>query len=106
MTAHLNAESQEPVPEQRGEAPQGHSPRAAEHGGERPEGRSPGMPRAQEHGGERPGRRSPGMPWARWGEPLPLPPQARELLSGLLGADLRPRPSVAQDEVVLPPARL
>ncbi len=55
---------------------------------------------------ERPARRSPGMPWAAWGEPVPLPDQTRALLAGFLGADLRPSPSVAEQDVALPPSRL
>ena len=55
---------------------------------------------------ERPARRSPGMPWAAWAPAAPLPGRIRELLAAFLGADLRPSPRVAEDDVVLPPSRL
>jgi alkyldihydroxyacetonephosphate synthase len=56
--------------------------------------------------GERPERRSPEMPWAGWGEPVPIPAPVRELLSGLLGAKLRPAGSVPEGDVVLAPSHL
>jgi alkyldihydroxyacetonephosphate synthase len=55
---------------------------------------------------ERPGRRGPDMPWSGWGEPLPLPAQARAVLAEFLGAALRPAATVPEDEAVLPPSRL
>src|SRR5579863_9182982 len=73
----------------------------------RQEPAAPGRPARQEPAAPgRPARRAPDMPWAGWGEPAPIPPRARELLAELLGADLKPAPSVPEDEVALPPSRL